>query len=120
MWSGAKVCKPSHHIRWMMNVSSDPLTLTFSEYATNITSSSSTTTTTARIIPVQSLSRAESWMIPAQSDGFSHDTSKMNQVRREKGGHARERIRKERQNHVWFAKMDIDPAENEAPSLKTF
>ena len=24
-------------------------------------------------------------MIPAQSDGFSHDTSKMNQVRREKG-----------------------------------
>ena len=57
-------------------------------------------------------------MIPAQSDGFSHDTSKMNQVRREKGGHVRERIRKERQNHVWFAKMDIDPAENEAPSLK--
>ena len=43
-------------------------------------------------------------MIPAQSDGFSHDTSKMNQVRREKGGHVRERIRKERQNHVWFAK----------------
>ena len=56
-------------------------------------------------------------MIPAQSDGFSHDTSKMNQVRREKGTFENGYEKKDKITSG-SQKMDIDPAENEAPSLK--